>query len=84
MAYQLQRLLGGLRLGKEFWDYATAFGSGIVDGFLLGMDADIIFLIKNIGIPIAKIFIGAIPDGLAIHSTGQLGMIATMFITKSS
>jgi len=83
MAAELQRLLKGVGLGAEMMDYLTAIVSGAVDGFLLKSDLDIVFLIKNIGIPITDIFAkGLIPKGLKDHAVGQLGLIAVLLLMK--
>jgi len=81
MATDLKRLMRGIGLGSEMIDYASAFASGVVDGFLLKGNLDIVFLIKNIGIPVADIFAkGLIPKGLKDHAVGQLGLIAILML----
>ncbi len=82
MAMALKGLIKGLGLGSEFMDYATAFISGAIDGALLAYDQDWIFLIKNIGIPVASVFTPIIPKGMKDHAVGQLGLLATLLIFK--
>ena len=79
---ELTTLFGKVAMGRTFMDSLMAVTSGALDGFLLAKDMDIIFLLKNIGIPVAKLFMPGIPDGLSIHSTGQLGLIATLMLMK--
>ena len=82
MARELTTLFGKVAMGASLMDSIMAVTSGAIDGFLLAKDMDMIFLLKNIGIPVAKLFMPGIPNGLSIHSTGQLGMIATLFLMK--
>jgi len=83
MAADLRRLMRGIGLGSEMVDYVSAFASGLIDGWLLKEDWDIVFLIKNIGIPVADIFAkGLVPKGLKDHAVGQLGLIAVLLMMK--
>jgi len=67
--------LGGQ--GKWLVNYGSAFVSGAVDGFLLragGTTGAVIFLAKNIGVPVVHHMLIKLPEGLVHHSVGQLGM----------
>jgi len=81
MAAVLERVVPGLRVGTEVVDAITAIISGAIDGYCLKKDLAWAFILKNIGIPIAGLFVPAIPKGMKDHSVGQLGMLITLLIS---
>jgi hypothetical protein len=69
------------RLTRATWmDDAIAFGAGALDGYLLDK-VPVAFLIKNVGVPIASLFVRGIPDGLKKESEGMLGLAVYVLLT---
>ena len=77
MAMVLQQAYQTLK-AKGYLDDIMAFGSGLLDGFLIDK-APWAFLIKNIGLPVASFFL-PIPDGLRHESEGMLGFAVYLLI----
>ena len=73
---QLQTLLRS----KGLMDDLVALGGGIVDGFLIDKST-ILFLIKNIGIPIIDKLGFKLPNGLVKESEGMLGLTLYLLMT---
>jgi len=63
-----------------FIDDIIAVGSGVLDGYLLEK-MPMAFLVKNVGIPIASLFIKGIPDGLKKESEGMLGLLIYVLLS---
>lgn len=81
MATVLERLTGRIA-GAGFMDYMTAFASGAIDAMLLkAPSGGLWFLLKNVAIPLVDIYL-KLPKGFVYHSTGQLGLILTLILTK--
>jgi len=75
----LVKIAPELKLGQGKWlvNYGSAFISGAIDGFCLragGTTGAVIFLAKNIAIPVVDAVLIKLPDGLKHHAVGQLGM----------
>lgn len=77
MAYA--RLMSMLRAGGIV-DDIIAMGLGIVDGFLLDKSA-ILFLVKNIGVPVLKFAGFQLPASVVHESEGMLGLTIYALLT---
>jgi len=82
MAVDLRRFVIGRPISPELVDALTAFGSGAVDGYLLRKDMGVVFLAKNIAIPIIHLLLTKLPKGLVDHAVGQLGLLLSLFLIK--
>jgi len=80
MSVAIQQLLPKLG-GAEIVDAITAILSGAIDGYTIKHDLVWVFILKNIGIPVASIFVKGIPKGMKDHSIGQLGMLITLLVS---
>lgn len=78
---QLQRALGGLRT-TEILDHFLAFGGGVLDAWL-AENLSWGYIIKNVAIPIANIFL-PLPKGLVHQAESSLGVLlyALLFYKK--
>jgi hypothetical protein len=80
MSVAIQQLIPRLG-GSELIDAVTAILSGAIDGYSLKHDMVWLFILKNIGIPVASIFVRGIPKGMKDHCVGQLGMLVALMIS---
>ena len=67
---QALRYFGKTELGEDILTVAMGF----VDGLLLDK-AEILFLLKNLGVPAAKVFGVRVPEWLENESEGMLGLL---------
>lgn len=64
---------------KSRWiDYLSSVVSGIIDGFVLGRYPQW-WILKNVALAVAGLFVRQIPDGFKFHSFGQLGFILMLY-----
>lgn len=83
MAMALEQLRRGFAVSGGLADYIGAMVSGGVDGFLVKKNLGMLFLVKNIAIPVLSAFKpGLLPRGVTLHSAGQLGMVVALALTR--
>jgi len=64
----------------QYQDDIFALGGGAVDAILLKQNA-LLFILKNIAIPVVDRTVTKLPRGLVLESEGMLGFIAVILLT---